>query len=172
VSSQNQIERGLSHFFFTLDWYAIEGSNTTETASGYDRTPATAFRQRKQVIIPLPVSVRSDVGGLSSIPANFDVCSVPVRRIDRVETLPFRFDSLNGRFPGDSPTRCSVPDVGDVFVSAFAIWLGDTGDKEFLHDSIQPAPRDKRGPRGGEILAPHQGRIFEYYGLPFEKPPP
>ena len=76
----------------------------------------------------------AEVGSLSVLTNDTDVCSLPSRTIHRIIGFGLGVDSLDRDLSRHSPARSIVSNVRDVLVFAFPAMLGDAGDFKFFHD--------------------------------------
>jgi hypothetical protein len=67
---------------------------------------------------------------------NTNVYSSPATGIDCVKRIRSALNALDGTFTGNLPPTLDVPNVRDVFMTAAAIWLVDTGDLAIGHSNL------------------------------------
>lgn len=67
---------------------------------------------------------------------NTNVYASSAARIDRIKRISSVLNALDGTLAGDLPSALDVSNVRDVFMTAAAIWLVDTGDLAIGHSEV------------------------------------
>jgi hypothetical protein len=95
-----------------------------------------ALVQRQKIVVPIPISVRSNKWSLASLTNHSNFGAFTIARINHEKSIRARFDARYDLLPRPLPPRVRVSEVGDVLVRALRMRLGNACHLYVCHFSF------------------------------------
>jgi len=92
-----------------------------------------ALIERQEVVVPLSVRVRTNIGRLADFSHNTNLSPFTRRWFENVERIRLGVDALDDALASPHPGGRRVADVGDVLVGALRVGFDDAGDLAISH---------------------------------------